>query len=162
MLSHGTLSSMDLQKSRRFYEEVLGLEVIQTSPVSLLLRLGTEQAYAVVETGQPSNHGLMDHNGIDVASREAVDEAYKALTEHKAEYGIKRITKPLDQHGAYSFYVVDCDGNWWEVVDYGPRGYAPLFEDPARDITGRTDVDVDLLESTGSDEYAESLRARQK
>jgi catechol 2,3-dioxygenase-like lactoylglutathione lyase family enzyme len=28
-LSHGTLESRDLQASRRFYEEVLGLEVIQ-------------------------------------------------------------------------------------------------------------------------------------
>lgn len=162
MISHGTLSSLDIQESRRFYEEVLGLEVIQTSPVSLLLRLGTDQAYAVVETGQPSNHGLMDHNGLDVLTHEAVDESYRLLTENKAKYGIKRITRPLEQHGAYSFYLVDRDGNWWEIVNYGPRGYAPLFEDPARDITGRTDVDVDLLDSTGSDEYADSLRSGRK
>jgi catechol-2,3-dioxygenase len=35
-LSHGTLETRDLAFSRRFYEEVLGLEVVQTSPISLL------------------------------------------------------------------------------------------------------------------------------
>ena len=39
-LSHGTLESRDLAFSRRFYEEVLGLEVVQTSAISLLIRLG--------------------------------------------------------------------------------------------------------------------------
>ena len=33
-LSHGTLESRDLAFSRRFYEEFLGLDVIQTSPIS--------------------------------------------------------------------------------------------------------------------------------
>jgi catechol-2,3-dioxygenase len=37
-LSHGTLESRDLAFSRRFYEEFLGLEVVQTSPISLLIR----------------------------------------------------------------------------------------------------------------------------
>jgi catechol-2,3-dioxygenase len=31
-LSHGTLESRDLAFSRRFYEEFLGLEIVQTSP----------------------------------------------------------------------------------------------------------------------------------
>ncbi|MCD7436604.1 VOC family protein [Streptomyces lincolnensis] len=154
MISHGTLTSLDLQKSRRFYEEVLGLEVIQTSPVSMLIRLGSDHTYAVVETGQPSTMGLLDHNGLDVPSVEAVDDAYAALVANKSEYGIGRVTKPLMQHGTYSFYFADCDGNWWEIVHFGPRGYAPMYENPALDITGRTDIDLDALEHTGSDEQA--------
>ena len=39
-LSHGTLETTDTEKSRRFYEDFLGLEVIRTSPISLLCRLG--------------------------------------------------------------------------------------------------------------------------
>ena len=42
MISHGTLNSIDMQASRRFYEEVLGFEVIQVSPVSMLLRQVSE------------------------------------------------------------------------------------------------------------------------
>ncbi|HEX4193299.1 MAG TPA: VOC family protein, partial [Stellaceae bacterium] len=39
-LSHGTLDSIDIAFSRKFYEEFLGLEVVQTSPISLMIRLG--------------------------------------------------------------------------------------------------------------------------
>jgi plasmid replication initiation protein len=38
-LSHGTLESRDLAFSRKFYEEFLGLDVVQTSPISLLDRM---------------------------------------------------------------------------------------------------------------------------
>jgi len=93
MISHGTLTSLDLQKSRRFYEEVLGLEVIQVSTVSMLARKGTDHVYVIVETGEPSTMGMFDHNGIDVATREAVDEAHAVLTGNKSQYGLGRITK---------------------------------------------------------------------
>ena len=47
-LSHGTLGSRDLERTRKFYTEFLGLEVVQTSKISLLIRLGGNHAYAVV------------------------------------------------------------------------------------------------------------------
>ena len=49
-ISHGTLGSKDLEATRRFYEEFLGLEVVRTSPVSLMIRLGGNHVYAVVYT----------------------------------------------------------------------------------------------------------------
>lgn len=142
MISHGTLSSFNLQESRRFYEEVLGLDVIQVSPVSLLIRKGTHHTYAVVETGEPSTMSLLDHNGIDVGSAEEVREAHKLLTETKEEYGTKRINKIMHQHGAYSFYFEDLDGNWWELIHGRDSGYSYIL-DEGRDMTGRTDVDPD-------------------
>jgi len=48
-LSHGTLESRDLEFSRRFYEEFMGFEVIRTSKVSLWIRLGGNNIYAVVQ-----------------------------------------------------------------------------------------------------------------
>jgi hypothetical protein len=51
-LSHGTLESRDLAFSRKFYEEFLGLDVVQTSPISLLIRLGGPNAIAVVYSKQ--------------------------------------------------------------------------------------------------------------
>ena len=38
-LSHGTLESKNLDAARKFYTEFLGLEVVRTSPISLLIRL---------------------------------------------------------------------------------------------------------------------------
>ena len=114
-ISHGTLASIDLQESRRFYEEVLGFAVIQLSPLSMLLRLGTDHVYVVVETGEPGHMGVLDHNGIDVANREEVEEAHRALVKVKDEYGIRRINNVMDQHGVYSFYFQDRDANWWDM-----------------------------------------------
>ncbi|WP_413810749.1 VOC family protein [Streptomyces sp. OE57] len=158
MISHGTLASIDIQESRRFYEELLGFEVIQLSPVSMLLRRGTDHTYVVVETGEPGRMGVLDHNGLEVSTREEVDEAHRTLHEVKAEYGIRRINPVMDQHGVFSFYFQDLDANWWEITSYHPRGYGWAYEDPARDITGRTDVDPELMEHVFDHEFAERLR----
>jgi catechol 2,3-dioxygenase-like lactoylglutathione lyase family enzyme len=158
MISHGTLASLNLEKSRRFYEEVLGFEVMQVSPVSLAVRCrGSMHVYAVVETGQPSTMDIIDHNGIDVHGREAVLEAHKILTAVKDEYGLRRIMRPVDQHGNFSFYFSDCDGNWWELMDAVPGGYSPIFDDTGRDLTGRTDIDLDEMGHVRDDEYAASI-----
>jgi catechol 2,3-dioxygenase-like lactoylglutathione lyase family enzyme len=158
-ISHGTLSSVDIQRSRRFYEEVLGFEVIQIGAASLLLRLGTDHTYVVVETGEPSDMSLLDHNGLDVTSREEVEQAHRTLHEVKGEYGIKRINPTIEQHGVYSFYFWDCDSNWWEITAGRPRGYAWAYDDPSRDLTGRTDVDPELMEHVFDDKFADRLRA---
>lgn len=158
MISHGTLASIDMQASRRFYEKVLGFEVIQTSPVSMLLRRGTDHTYVVVETGEPGRMGVLDHNGLEVSSRDEVTEAHRALHEVKAEYGIRRINPVMQQHGVFSFYFQDLDANWWEITAHNPRGYGWAYEDPARDITGRTDVDPHLMEHVFDEEFAERLR----
>jgi len=61
-ISHGTLGSKDLEATRRFYEEFLGLEVVRTSPVSLMIRLGGNHvrmqrlAAAVVEHDRARPH----------------------------------------------------------------------------------------------------------
>ena len=159
MISHGTLASIDLHASRRFHEEVLGFEVIQLSPVSMLLRCGTDHTYVVVETGEPGRMGVLDHNGLDVETREEVEQAHRTLHEVKDEYGIRRINPVMEQHGVYSFYFQDLDANWWEITTGRPRGYAWVYDDPARDISGRTDVDLELMEHVFDDEYAERLRA---
>ncbi len=48
-ISHGTLGCHNLKKTRQFYEEFLGLETTQTSPISLMIRLGGNHVYAVVQ-----------------------------------------------------------------------------------------------------------------
>lgn len=108
---HATLDSVNLQESRRFYEEVFGFEVIQLSKVSLLLRKGGKHTYVVVETGNADHKmSLMNHNGIDVASPEQVDRAHASLSAVKDEYRIRPIHPVRHQHGVYSFYLLDLDG----------------------------------------------------
>jgi catechol 2,3-dioxygenase-like lactoylglutathione lyase family enzyme len=142
-LGHGTLESVDLAKTRRFYEEVLGFDVVQTSPISLLIRKGYDHTYAVVETGREAvEQELLNHNGLEVEGNDAVDRCYQQLMEVKDEYGVRKLQRPHKQHGNYAFYFMDLDGNWWEVVSVGPGGYADAFRDRNYDLTGRHDVQI--------------------
>ena len=141
-LGHGTLECADIIKTRRFYEEVLGLEVIQTSPLSLMIRKGTNHTYAVVETGKADKEmPMLNHNGLDVGSPEEVDAAYELLQQVKDVYGIRKIQKPRRAHGDYAFFFCDLDGNWWEIVAVRPGGYAVDFVEDDRDLTGRHELD---------------------
>lgn len=140
-LNHGTLHCRDIAKTRRFYEEVLGLDVIQTSPISLMVRKGTDHVYAVVEVaGAATNMNVMNHNGFEVGSPAEVDAAHAALTAIKDEWGLK-LQPVRTMHGDHTFYFLDFDGNWWEIVAVRPGGYVADFDDKGDwDITGRHDV----------------------
>jgi catechol 2,3-dioxygenase-like lactoylglutathione lyase family enzyme len=151
-LGHGTLQCNDLAKTRRFYEEVLGIEVLQTGPRSLMIRKDTNHVYAVVETkkagdgsalqGGTTMH-LLNHNGLEVATPEDVDEAYEILSKLKDEWGLRVVQKPRHLHGDHAFYFLDFDGNWWEIVSVREGGYAADFNngEPERDLTGHHEFD---------------------
>ena len=138
-LSHGTLESRDLAFSRKFYEEFLGLEVVQTSPISLLIRLGGPNTIAVVYTKQPHEMNLLNHNGLDVRTKEEVDDAYRTVCAEAEKWRLKKITKPHLQHGTYSFFFWDGDDNAWEILTNPEGGYSWLFE--KGDLEGKGHLD---------------------
>ncbi len=127
-LSHGTIETRDLTKARQFYEEMFGFEVRQTSKVSLMLRLNSTTTIACVQTKGPTKAGLFSHFGLDMETREQVDEAFKVAQQLKDTYGIKKLSPPVEQHGTYAFYIVDSDDNWWEILTNPPNGYSYVFE----------------------------------
>lgn len=121
-ISHGTLECFDIQASRRFYEEFLGLQAVRTSEVSMNIRVDSSVLIVVIQVGeQHEPNRVLHHYGLDLSSREAVDEAYETTHKEKDRYAIRNITQPRDQHGVYSFYLEDLDSNWWEFqYMYGP------------------------------------------
>src|SRR5258708_38341387 len=80
-LSHGTLESKDLDFARRFYEEFLGLDVIKTSEISLLIRLGGDNTIAFGKSRNKPPMNLLHHNGPDLETREDADHAYRFVVE---------------------------------------------------------------------------------
>jgi catechol 2,3-dioxygenase-like lactoylglutathione lyase family enzyme len=126
-LSHGTLEAVDLDKTRQFYEEFLGLDVVRTSPISLMIKLGGDNTIAVVKSKKRNEMPLLAHNGLDVGTREEVDQAYDVVMRDKDKWGITKVTKPIDQHGTRSFYFLDLDSNWWEILANPAGGYAWMF-----------------------------------
>ena len=139
-LSHGTLESRDLAFSRRFYEEFLGLQVVQTSPISLLVRLGGPNTIAVVFSKTAAGEmNLLNHNGLDVRTQEEVDEAYRTVCAQAEQWQLKKISKPHLQHGTYSFFFWDGDDNCWEILTNPAGGYSWLFE--RGDLEGKGHLD---------------------
>jgi predicted lactoylglutathione lyase len=138
-LSHGTLESRDLDFTRKFYEEFLGLEVHRTSPISLMVRLGGEHVYAVVLSKRTAEMTMLNHNGLDVETREEVDEAYRITCEQADKWGLHKISKPILQHGTYSFYFWDADDNCWEILTNPKGGYSWIFA--LGDLEGRGHMD---------------------
>ncbi len=119
-LSHGTLECADLEFTRRFYEEFLGLECVQHAITAMAIRLGMRFDVVCVQVGadqiRPCN--VLNHWGLDVDSRDAVDRAHAAALANQEKYGIRKILDVKDMHGVYSFYMQDVDHNWWEIEYY--------------------------------------------
>jgi catechol-2,3-dioxygenase len=155
-LSHGTLESTDLDFTRRFYEEFLGLEVIKVSNVSIWARLGGNHIYVVVlvKPERKTPMTFLYHNGLDVETEEEVDECHQLVTRDAEKWRISKISKPGVQHGTYSFYFVDADGNYWEILANPPGGYSWMFERGDQDGVGHM--------SRAFDRPASTLRKRPK
>ena len=138
MLSGGTMVATDLDRSRRFYSEFCGFETVRHKPDALLLRDGThrhgDHPYWYIEVvardaiARPQH--ILNHWGLDLPDEAAVDRCHALAHEHKDAYGIRKIQRVSRQHGAYSFYLMDCDSNWWEFEAYGgPRITLPEAAD---------------------------------
>ena len=118
-LSHGTMEVFDLNESRRFYEEFLGLETARHSPGALTVSCANSWHIIAIESGaklRPVH--VFNHWGLDLETPEAVNEAHRAAHEHKDKFGIRSVWNPSFQHGIYSVYLEDLDHNWWEYQYY--------------------------------------------
>ena len=129
-LSHGTLESKDLDFTRKFYEEFLGLEVVRASKVSIWCRLGGAHIYVVVQVpeGKKAEMPFLNHNGIDVETEDEVDECHRLAVRDAGIWRLHKISKPMVQHGTYSFYFWDADDNSWEILANPAGGYSWMFE----------------------------------
>ncbi len=121
-LWHLALKVQNLTRSRAFYQNFLGMEVVwEPDSENLYLSLGKDnlalhqipQDMALIQQGA---HPL-DHFGFIVADKEGVDQMATKL----AQAGIP-IVKPVRLHrdGSYSFYVNDPDGNLIQIL-YDPH-----------------------------------------
>jgi hypothetical protein len=119
VLSHGTMECHSLKQTREFLEEFLGMEVVRHAPPGMLVRCGMKFHIVCLEVGDKVRpNTVANHWGLDVRTKEEVDEAHAKLTELKDHYGIKTITRPQMQHGVYSFYFECMNSSWWEIQWY--------------------------------------------
>src|SRR3979490_2399444 len=93
-LSHGTLESKDLDFTRKFYEEFMGFEVIRPAKISLWIRLGGNNIYAVVQVmeGKKREMTFLNQNGVDVETEDDVDEAHRLVVRDAEKWRLHKIS----------------------------------------------------------------------
>lgn len=118
-LRHLALRVTNLARSRAFYEQVLGMQVVwEPDPDNVYFSSGTDNlalhqiAAGELEAYHPPKAQLLDHVGVILESPQAVDRMYDAVEPAISRLG-GTIAKPPKQHrdGSYSFYFSDPDGN---------------------------------------------------
>ena len=115
--THGTLVSRDMEVSKKFYTEVLNLEVHRFSGHVIYVKHPGTKTYIVCALREnPKVFSPNFRNTLTVESKAAVLDAYREFTDSGAALGITELS-PLNQTVASaSFYFRDPGTNCWEIA----------------------------------------------
>jgi catechol 2,3-dioxygenase-like lactoylglutathione lyase family enzyme len=130
-LSHGTMQTLDLGPSKRFYREFLGIPFVRHVKAAGSLLMGGD-GYLVAVGGQaktlieqrPDNRWI-----LAMAVPEDVDRARELAQEHKEDYAIKEIGEISQDGEVRSFCLRDQDSNWWEFRHDAGQADAGRYHD---------------------------------
>jgi len=141
-IGHVLLRVLDLQRSRRFYSEVLGFRVLEEDPEHGGTFMALEgQSHAIdlfpvtdAEAAARQTPGVrgLGHIAFRVESEAALKDAYGTLRAHGVE-----IARTIDHVSQKSVYFHDPDGNTLEIYYERPDALA-IF------ARGREDRDAPL------------------
>ena len=133
-LSHGHATLKDVEETVRFYREFLGLDVLKTSPRTLVARLGSNTAIVGVTLGEK---GLAKadrpwlgnaHFGFDFSTGDEVREAHELSLSHQENFNIQNVGNLEEGDEGLSFMLLDQDGNYWQILENPVGGYSRFFE----------------------------------
>ena len=114
-MSHGTLQCDDQDASRRFYQEVLGLEIVGGGHRSTYIKHPATPWYIVVLPGGHRDYlARVNRFTLKLASAEQVVERHARFRQAGAEIGITHVDDVQENDGHTSFIFSDLDRNWWE------------------------------------------------
>lgn len=119
-LRHAALKVRDIKRSKAFYREILGMEVVwEPDPHNVYLSTGWDNLalHEISQGVEPRGRQSLDHLGFIV---ESVDRVRELEKDFRAK-GVK-IVEPFKIHrdGSASFYLADPDGVIIQML-YEPR-----------------------------------------
>jgi catechol 2,3-dioxygenase-like lactoylglutathione lyase family enzyme len=119
-LTHGTITCINLEASRRFYRDVLGLDMVSPSPSAKPQYIKHPATpWYIVSLERPDERQLLTARQrftVTVESTAAVTDAHRWFEECGAEIGVTQLGEIQENGGALCFLLSDLDRNWWEVA----------------------------------------------
>jgi catechol 2,3-dioxygenase-like lactoylglutathione lyase family enzyme len=120
-MTHGTMECTDLQASKKFYQQGLGLDVITHVPTIEphdVKHPATPWYVVSLEVPPKNKHYLtpLQRYTVAVESSAALTEANREFTERRDEFRLTSIDAVQDSRSGQSFQICDLDRNWWEVA----------------------------------------------
>jgi catechol 2,3-dioxygenase-like lactoylglutathione lyase family enzyme len=115
--THGTLQCDDIERSRRFYTEVLGLEILAGFNNAQYIKHATAPWYIVVLKRNPRQYlAPANRFTLQMDSAAAVEQAHSELSTDGEAACITELGKLDARNGKTSFIFSDLDKNWWELT----------------------------------------------
>jgi catechol 2,3-dioxygenase-like lactoylglutathione lyase family enzyme len=118
--THGTVQCENIQETRRFYQEALGLEVVQLWPNSIYVKHAASPWYIVHLQAPPGAErtylGQLQRFTLDVNSSAAVYAALEELSQQAKDFGLTTVEKVREDLLGPSFLLCDLNRNWWEIT----------------------------------------------
>ena len=120
-LTHGTVQFHDIEATRRFYENVLGLEVVQLWPSSIYVK-HPESPWYIVNLpfrAEPILPTRAQRFVLALDSPSEVEEAHHWFSSSADKLGITTVDAIRTSNDNAAFIFSDLNRNWWEVTSAG-------------------------------------------
>jgi catechol 2,3-dioxygenase-like lactoylglutathione lyase family enzyme len=115
--THGTLQCDDIQRSRRFYVEVLGLEIAAGFNIAQYIKHPSTPWYIVVLQRSPRQYlAPVNRFTLAMGSVAEVEQAHHEFAMNKQAIGITELGDIHGANGRVNFIFSDLDKNWWELT----------------------------------------------
>ncbi|MBM2803946.1 MAG: hypothetical protein HW419_1839 [Deltaproteobacteria bacterium] len=114
--THGTLVSTDLEVSKEFYTKVLNLDVHRFSDNVIYIKHPNTKTFVVCALRQNAPVFSPNfRNTLTVASKDAVQDAYREFTEAGKTLGVSELFELKETGISASFCFRDPGTNCWEI-----------------------------------------------
>jgi len=115
--THGTLQCDNVEKSRRFYVEVLGLEIAAGFNTAQYIKHPSSPWYIVVLQRSPRQYlAPANRFTLQLESANAVEQAHREFAANGGSLSISELGKVDNTNGTMNFIFSDLDKNWWELT----------------------------------------------
>ena len=121
-ITEGHYECRSLDETLPIFTDLMSAEVIERNDNKAVIKHPNTAWRLVIHEGgaDAKNKPHSNHYGFRVANTKEIPKAYEYISEHKAKYKIRSVTKPHEAHFAYSIYFKEPGGNDLEIEYYNP------------------------------------------